>query len=381
MRNGGIPPPQESSWALGEDLGDSIAPTALCHMKGACARAGGRLPSLTSGWFLREGAAAAVPVRFTLVNACGIGAGDGAGDAYRQFLDVLLEVTALLESGNPEDSPDAFPPGNLDVAVYPWTARKRYKRGPVTGSDSAPAPLGQDECNSGVTIHYDNGGVSILVYRKEEAVKVLVHELLHAYGVGEWLARDARVASHLARVCAPGRLGNLMVNETAVECFAVCLASARVSRMTGEPLAGVLARCCAYGANQSRAVLEILHGGARQETAAYEYHVLKTHVLHRLAVDLDASQALSESGRIPSRDAVRGYFLSFPYHGNCDNTGPRHNPRSGGQAGAVVTLRMIPRGAEELVRGLAACAHGPGTRGAAPSSAAPVNRRNEPPET
>jgi hypothetical protein len=289
-------------------------------------------------------------VRFTLVGAGGAGSRRAAAEAYRHLLGVVLEITELLESGSPEDSPDAYPPGNLDVAVYPWTGRKRFRDGATPG-----ATLGKDECNSGVTFRYDGGGVSVLVYRKEEAVKVLIHELLHAYGVGEWAGRDAKVSEHLRGSCGVplDRIGPLKTTEVVVECFAVCLAAARVSRLTGEPLSGIIGRCSAFGARQGRAVLDILCGGARQETAAYQYHYLKAHVLRRLASDGDSARALAEDGRIPSRESTRGYLLSVPAHGNSPSRTAAARGAPPGAEGAVLSLRMIPRSAEEPVPGLA----------------------------
>jgi hypothetical protein len=51
--------------------------------------------------------------------------------------------------------------------------------------------IGPNNVNSGVTIHYNNGNNgSIILYRKEELIKVLIHELLHSVGCDESLFKS-----------------------------------------------------------------------------------------------------------------------------------------------------------------------------------------------
>jgi hypothetical protein len=50
-----------------------------------------------------------------------------------------------------------------------------------------------DHVNTGLNVRYSGGRVVVLVFRKEEAIKTLFHEILHAYGVGDWCNRDPEV--------------------------------------------------------------------------------------------------------------------------------------------------------------------------------------------
>tara|TARA_E500000178_G_scaffold306339_1_gene318426 strand:- start:5971 stop:7056 length:1086 start_codon:yes stop_codon:yes gene_type:complete len=69
--------------------------------------------------------------------------------------------------------------GKLEIHIYPSDFKKEF---PLELGDT----LDVENINSGVSTSYGNTGFKkIVIYRNEEMMKVLVHELLHAYGYGD----------------------------------------------------------------------------------------------------------------------------------------------------------------------------------------------------
>jgi hypothetical protein len=87
-------------------------------------------------------------------------------------------------------------PASVLLTFYLWGEKKRLP-------DKRGEPLTRDACNTGHCIrHSDDGRCEILVFRKEDAVKTLFHELLHAYCVGDWCNDDPVILKHFAEIGA-----------------------------------------------------------------------------------------------------------------------------------------------------------------------------------
>lgn len=72
--------------------------------------------------------------------------------------------------------------------------------------------------NSGLTL-YSHDNSEVLVYRKEEMIKVLTHELIHALGIDAKYIDDMKVINITNKFCTTN---NININETFTDAFA-CL--------------------------------------------------------------------------------------------------------------------------------------------------------------
>jgi hypothetical protein len=130
-----------------------------------------------------------------------------------RFAACMLDTVSLLRAATPSAS---HPPGMLQVVFMP-SARTR----------SLPcaryAPLMPDNVNGGVT--FRRVPVQVLVFRAEDACKVLVHELLHAFGWGDAFqsvsAEAVFAARWRVRSTVPG--GVMGLHEVFVETLACYL--------------------------------------------------------------------------------------------------------------------------------------------------------------
>ena len=79
-------------------------------------------------------------------------------------------------------------------------------------------PLGINEVNSGVsTIYYNGNNQTIAIFREEECLKVLIHELLHAFNMDDKDYRNTKIEDKVDSV-----KGSLELNEAYVE-FTACV--------------------------------------------------------------------------------------------------------------------------------------------------------------
>ena len=131
--------------------------------------------------------------------------------------------------------------------------------------------LGTKEVNSGVTVGIDGDSAIILIYRKHESAKVLVHELLHAYSIdlalgvpdihviGRDLAKRSGIVSRV-----PVRL-----NETYIE----VIASFMYAEATGIDVEAMRQ----HFLTQADKILCMMmyRGEFVQETHVFEYYIVK----------------------------------------------------------------------------------------------------------
>jgi hypothetical protein len=150
-------------------------------------------------------------------------------------------------------------------------------------------PLAPVDVNSGVT-WFVGGRVHVLVYRREEATKVLVHELVHALGIDrfspEFEAAGVRLAARHGVVSrVPVRL-----NETYTELLASYVhVTLRTALAGDDPLAlpgAIDRRLRAMKRHFERQAHKIMcahysDGTLLQDTHVFEYYVVKAALFRR----------------------------------------------------------------------------------------------------
>lgn len=131
------------------------------------------------------------------VNRRGMGMGMGELDfVRRRFLPTLLACVEMLEKAAVEAGIDRMHRKVVDVTYVAHPARRELPPQPGT-------PILPEHVNGGVTFM---GTGRVLVYRREDACKVLIHELLHLYGYDRLLRYDHEAEAGLMRVLGVAQL-------------------------------------------------------------------------------------------------------------------------------------------------------------------------------
>lgn len=261
-------------------------------------RDGRSKPARTTSWFTVR----SVPMRITIVDP-------GAKTTIREkkvisWCSIIRRIACCVDklSGT-----DPMRPACMDVTVYLWDGKKTL--------DRSDAVIGPENANTGVSIiDKVSGNTKILVYRKEEAIKTLVHEILHAYQVGDWANEDDCVHARcrdLAEINGIGGLAGIRFTptEAIVESLAV--------RITSNLFGGSSWKSCVSHARKLACdlVSRCTASGSvwRQRTNAFEYYIVKTVILTRMDDLLTAHVAgLQKPDKALIRDIIRddGSFVS-----------------------------------------------------------------------
>lgn len=237
---------------------------------------------LTTGWEVFRG----IPVRMSVLDphsGGGIagdpkptsGGGSGKGGSRRRSLTRavaqrcfarVLEAVVAVDDMN---KGDAHRPSNIDLHLILWRSKKRLPGAPGEAIDPT-------HVNTGYTISRPDGSRKIVVYRRQELLKTVMHELLHAYDVASWANGDAACMG-AARDWVRALGGDFGANpcEAVVDALAINIA---VTVFGG---AG-LAQCVrAAEAACGRLLGHFRDRPWRQRTPALEYFVLKLVLLRR----------------------------------------------------------------------------------------------------
>jgi hypothetical protein len=305
-------------WAPASPISPYIAPEAADHM-----RRGGKKLARDSGWFSVGG----VPLRVVVVDPH---SARGVSRArLRRWKGVARRAAEAVHAVL---SPTDARPARVDATIYLWRGEKRL--GPASD------PISPSHANTGVTsLDPDTGEASILVYREEEAVKTLVHEMLHAHRLGEWANRDGELIRRCrcierregVRVTRPG---GLLPAEAIVDALAVWL----VSRVFG---GRTWRECVEHAESLSRRLtsrcVRDFGGEWRQTTSAFEYYCVKPYFMRAIGRLLEAHGAGLQT---PRRESVRGILPggAGPRGGRADGLVDRVYRRS------TVGMRMTPPG-------------------------------------
>eukprot|EP00873_Tetraselmis_striata_P027010 jgi/Tetstr1/447274/TSEL_034711.t1 len=209
-------------------------------------------------------------------------------------------------------TPDVDKPTTLYLTLYLWDGKK-------TLPDRPARAIGTNDINTGVTSWKYDGSCRILVYRREDLEKTIVHELLHAYGIGEWCNTDRIVMGHCINKAAAFGIpasNRILPAEAVVDALALYVTSALLDipyHETVDLTSAVLARI-------------LKHFGGRpwkEKSNVFCYVALKLLLLHYIQ-DL-SSRPLDD----PNRSAIRSAFAN-PV------------PHSEGGARRSRSLRMFP---------------------------------------
>lgn len=109
---------------------------------------------------------------------------------------------------------------NFRVIFYLSSDKKVFQKNAILKQDIITC----DNVNSGVTIYYHDVPL-IVVYRKEELLKVLIHELLHLHEIHPIEQYDTYYDDHCKNTWKIARSGSLNLYESYVEVFSVVIHS------------------------------------------------------------------------------------------------------------------------------------------------------------
>lgn len=145
--------------------------------------------------------------------------------------------------------------------------------------------LTEDNINSADTTLYGTGDITLRIQRKEELIKVLIHEVIHFTGVEQGI----RGIDNMFNVDSTGN--KILLNEAVVETLATYINCIIYSEMYKKDLGELINMEINFGMLQTAKILD--HFGfvsvqdfleskdkkIIQKTAAFEYHILKTLLL------------------------------------------------------------------------------------------------------
>lgn len=190
---------------------DHVAPACRASM------ASGPIPARRTDWFyLPNGVFFRLAVVFP-------GRAATSSRKARELLEFTTDAFSRIDS---MCTPGVRRPRTLDMTLYLWDGRKALpaRRG---------GEIGVDHINTGVTTWAYDGSCRVLVYRREDLEKTIVHELLHCYGIGEWCNDDAIVQSLCRDKAADyGLETRLLPAESVVDALAIYITAG----MTDVPL-------------------------------------------------------------------------------------------------------------------------------------------------
>lgn len=247
------------------------------------------------------------PIRLRALHAPGVGPARSAERFVREeLLPCLLQATALVRRAASD------PATPIDVTYV--DVRDRLRSLPPPSPAGRAAVILPQHINGGVTFHAHR---RIVVYRREDACKVLVHELLHAFGLDRalWVHASPAAARAEAEFARRHRVVSAVrfvgLGEAYVESLA-CYLHARWwsgrRRPAGWP--ATLKRVAAHIEDVGRRVDRACSLGGRAEfaegTHAFAYAVCRAAVW---ATALPALLSSWPPGRPPSDPAAFAAFL------------------------------------------------------------------------
>lgn len=220
-----------------------------------------------SGWFLVDG----VPYRVLVVNPhlskC------VTVDVALKWVGVVRKaaraVHAVLSSGD-------IRPACVEINVYLWRGKKVL----LPRSD----PISPSNCNTGVTVREPGGKATIMVFREEEAVKTIVHEILHAYRLGDWAASDTDMLSRCEGI---QRREGVRVTSGVGICPTEAIVDAVAVKIVSDVFGGrPWVDCVRHAERVSRRLMERcvrdFGGEWKQSTHAFEYYCVKPYFMRRI---------------------------------------------------------------------------------------------------
>jgi hypothetical protein len=251
----------------------------------------------------------------TVVNPCSKGL---SKDLLRRWYvaadSLILRIDGMC-------GPDPKRPPSLDLLVYLGAHKKRHAAGQRIDPNNAATGLTTKDALS--------GAARVIVFRREDAVKALAHELLRCYGVSKWTNQDGEIlhrcreAATLLGLRVPSALKPA---EAIVDLFATRIAVDQFS--AGKPAAW---RDCAIHAGRLAADL-VLSWSGDQTAPAYE-SLCVSAMMYSVSERLFAAH---RSGlQRPDKAGVRAAFARMGRAGG-------GAPLAAGRRRAIMSLRSTP---------------------------------------
>ncbi len=144
-----------------------------------------------------------------------------------------------------------------------------------------------EHVNTGVSLvsHTTGTGSNIMVYRREEFIKVTIHELLHCFGADAHMPTYMRRAPHVSRHIksqAHVDSNNLCLGEAYVEAYAVLCYAVCAAHITHKPVARLISQQVARAIKVMRDVWREWQGAnrtLREGTPVFAYYFAKAGLL------------------------------------------------------------------------------------------------------
>lgn len=298
---------QMFQWTPDETASQFVCPAVAAHMKNGRSK-----PARTSNWFTVR----TVPVRVTVVYPYAKSVTEAKA---KEWFNAIKAIASRVDELSGKD-PDR--PACMDFTVYLWDSKKQLA--------NADSDIGSCDANTGLNTRYSmSGNAKIMVYRREEAVKTLVHEILHAYQLGEWANDDDKVQESCRVVASNNGIVGLANARFAP---AEAIVDAMAIRITVDLFGGCTWQECVQHAERLAKQLVAQRGARwRQCTNAFEYYILKPVIMSKMDAFLAAHRVgLQRPNKASLRDIVRddGSFASVP--------GQNRSQRA-------IVMRMTPR--------------------------------------
>jgi hypothetical protein len=242
-----------------------------------------------TGWRVNE--VSGVPLRFTMVHP-------NANRAInrRTFDEYVVKVNLMVATIDQMSGGMGPPlrPASIDLTVYLWDQKKTLLEDDVS--------IDVRTANSGFTIISSAGCATVFVFREEESLKTLMHEILHCYDFGNWANTDEEVLD----LCE----GALEQTGVKVSCRlkpAEAIVDAMAIKLMHDMFGGAHWPSCVEYADMLKNKL-LHHFGAqwKQTTAAAEYYLLKLIFMGDINVVLSAHQhGLQHPNKAKMRRLIR----------------------------------------------------------------------------
>lgn len=270
-------------WVPDESVGGPYIPAEIQYeMKN-----GSYKPSRSTEWTVNE--LSGVPWKFTLVSPFGKTVKRGSLKRWAAATDRIVEEIFVMCGDK------RIPPCSIDITLYLGDHKKELFQRCV---EPVNANTGYMSKNTAT------GSVDIMIYRKEEALKTLAHELLHAFGFSDWANRDHEVQRRCHEWAM--RIGvNIADNMKPTEAMVDALAIWLVAKLYASEQ---LPSCVRYSETKAADLLLFMGGRWKQKTAAFEYYCVKAALLKKMDQLLDCHGAGLQR---PDKSKVRKVFASM----------------------------------------------------------------------
>lgn len=168
--------------------------------------------------------------------------------------------------------------------------------------------LSIDNINSGCCIRYPDKA-KVIVYRSQEIIKVVFHELIHAFDIDYKRRIDPEVFKNFFNV--DGHCKPIAINECFTDTFAIILNSCLYSILFKKDLKTILSKENKFIRNQAKKILAFYgykqqncklvtekHMKICEQTHAISYYVLKAYVFNNIDAFIDSLNSFETFSKI-----------------------------------------------------------------------------------